>query len=58
MMVAESYLKKSRGIRDPHTKRTARTIIWPSTNKEKVILVARKFVKGILKNFQFRANDP
>ncbi|MFS7929310.1 hypothetical protein Hanom_Chr04g00331011 [Helianthus anomalus] len=58
MKVAESYLKKSCGVRDPHTKQTIRTVIWPPTDKENVIPVAHKFSKGVLKNFQFQAYDP
>ncbi|KAJ0726310.1 hypothetical protein HanPI659440_Chr12g0468831 [Helianthus annuus] len=58
MKVAESYLRKSHGVRDPHTKRTIKTVIWPPTEKEKIIPIARKFAKGILKTFQFWAYDP
>ncbi|MFS8008811.1 hypothetical protein Hanom_Chr14g01277271 [Helianthus anomalus] len=58
MKVVESYLRKSHGVRDPLTKRTIKTVIWPPTDKEKIIPIALKFAKGILKTFQFWAYDP
>ncbi|MFS7937185.1 hypothetical protein Hanom_Chr05g00424671 [Helianthus anomalus] len=58
MKVAKSYLKKSHGVRDPHTKRTIKTVIWSPTDKEKVIPVAPKFDKVVLKNIKFWAYDP
>ncbi|MFS7985017.1 hypothetical protein Hanom_Chr11g00993391 [Helianthus anomalus] len=58
MKYAKSYVKKNRGVRDPYTGRTIKTVIWPSTKKEKIIPVAPKFPKGVLKNFQFWAYDP
>ncbi|MFS8024360.1 hypothetical protein Hanom_Chr16g01462321 [Helianthus anomalus] len=58
MKVVESYLKKSCGVCYPHTKRTTRTVTWPLSDKEKIIPVARKFAKGILKTFQFWAYNP
>ncbi|MFS8002967.1 hypothetical protein Hanom_Chr13g01208331 [Helianthus anomalus] len=42
----------------PHTKRTIRSVIWPATDKGKIIPIAKKFEKGILKNFKFWAYDP
>ncbi|KAM0057389.1 hypothetical protein Hdeb2414_s0005g00157641 [Helianthus debilis subsp. tardiflorus] len=57
MKVVDLYLKKSHAVHDTHTKRTVRTVIWPPTDKEKLIPVARKFAKGILKNIQFWSYD-
>ncbi|MFS8004155.1 hypothetical protein Hanom_Chr13g01222351 [Helianthus anomalus] len=53
MKYAESSFKKNRGVRDSYTGRTIKTLIWPSTDKEKIILAAPKFPKGVLKNFKF-----
>ncbi|MFS7964893.1 hypothetical protein Hanom_Chr08g00755711 [Helianthus anomalus] len=58
MKTAEPTIKRNLGVRDPHTKRTTRSVIWPATDKEKIIPLAKKFERGILKNFKFWAHDP
>ncbi|MFS7997275.1 hypothetical protein Hanom_Chr12g01139771 [Helianthus anomalus] len=55
MKIAESDIRRNPGVRDPITKRTVKSVIWPPTNKEKIIPLARKFEKGILINFKFWA---
>ncbi|MFS7912496.1 hypothetical protein Hanom_Chr02g00130621 [Helianthus anomalus] len=58
MKVVESYLRKNPGVRDPRTKLTINVVIWPPTDKEKIIPIAPKFAKGILNNFHLWAYDP
>ncbi|KAJ0786353.1 hypothetical protein HanOQP8_Chr02g0054471 [Helianthus annuus] len=58
MKTAEPTIKRNLGVHDPHTKRTIRSVIWPATDKEKIIPLAKKFERGILKNFKFWAYDP
>ncbi|MFS7935257.1 hypothetical protein Hanom_Chr05g00401341 [Helianthus anomalus] len=58
MKTAEPTVFRNPGVRDPHTKRTTRSVIWPATDKEKIIPIAKKFEKGIPKNFKFWAYDP
>ncbi|MFS7986617.1 hypothetical protein Hanom_Chr11g01012451 [Helianthus anomalus] len=58
MKRAEPTVVRNPGVRDPLTKRTISSVIWPATDKEKIIPIAKKFEKGILKNFKFWAYDP
>ncbi|MFS8007690.1 hypothetical protein Hanom_Chr14g01264031 [Helianthus anomalus] len=58
MKTVESTVRRNPGVRDPHTKRTIKSVIWPPTDKEKIIPIACKFTKGILRNFEFWAYDP
>ncbi|KAF5809061.1 hypothetical protein HanRHA438_Chr04g0162871 [Helianthus annuus] len=58
MKTAEPTIRRNPGVRDPHTKRTVRSVIWPATDKEKIIPIAKMFEKGILRNFKFWAYDP
>ncbi|MFS7996622.1 hypothetical protein Hanom_Chr12g01132051 [Helianthus anomalus] len=58
MKTIEPTVVRNPGVRDPHTKRTMKSVIWPATNKEKIIPISRKFEKGILKSFKFCAYDP
>ncbi|KAM0043277.1 hypothetical protein Hdeb2414_s0010g00339371 [Helianthus debilis subsp. tardiflorus] len=58
MKTTDPTVVRNPGVRDPHTKHTIRSVIWPATDKEKIIPIAKKFEKGILKNFKFRAYDP
>ncbi|MFS7964882.1 hypothetical protein Hanom_Chr08g00755591 [Helianthus anomalus] len=58
MKTAEPTIKRNPGVRDPYTKRTIRFVISPATDKEKIIPLAKKFERGILKNFKFWAYDP
>ncbi|MFS8008871.1 hypothetical protein Hanom_Chr14g01277991 [Helianthus anomalus] len=58
MKYVESSVKKNRGVRDPYAGRTIKTMIWPPTDKEKIIPTAPKFPNGVLKNFKFWAYDP
>ncbi|MFS7955715.1 hypothetical protein Hanom_Chr07g00645891 [Helianthus anomalus] len=58
MKTTEPTVRRNPGVRDPHTKRTVKSIIWPTTDKEKIIPLAKKFERGILKNFKFWAYDP
>ncbi|MFS7986629.1 hypothetical protein Hanom_Chr11g01012581 [Helianthus anomalus] len=53
MKTAKSEIHRNPGVRGPFTKRTIKSAIWPPTDKEKIIPLARKFEKGILKNFKF-----
>ncbi|KAF5813465.1 hypothetical protein HanXRQr2_Chr03g0098721 [Helianthus annuus] len=53
MKTAEATVKRNPGVRDPHTKHTIRSVIWPANDKENIIPLAKKFEKGILKNFKF-----
>ncbi|MFS7999318.1 hypothetical protein Hanom_Chr12g01164661 [Helianthus anomalus] len=58
MKTVVSTLRRNPGVRDAHTKRTVKSVIWPPNDKEKTIPIARKFAKGILKNLHFWACDP
>ncbi|MFS7998863.1 hypothetical protein Hanom_Chr12g01159031 [Helianthus anomalus] len=58
MKTAESTIRRNPGVRDPHTKRTVKCVIWPPTDKEKIIPITCKFTERILKNFHFWAYDP
>ncbi|MFS7919541.1 hypothetical protein Hanom_Chr03g00213851 [Helianthus anomalus] len=58
MKTVESEIRRNPSVRDPFTKRTVKSVIWPPTDKEKIIPISRKFAKGILKNFNFWAYDP
>ncbi|MFS7894010.1 hypothetical protein Hanom_Chr00s001384g01681031 [Helianthus anomalus] len=58
MKTAESEIRRNPGVRDPFTKRTIKSVIWPPIDNEKIIPLSRKFEKGILKNFKFWAHDP
>ncbi|KAF5783129.1 hypothetical protein HanXRQr2_Chr11g0504321 [Helianthus annuus] len=58
MKTAEPIVRRNPGVRDSYTRRTVKSIIWPPTNKEKVIPLTKKFEKGILRNFRFWAYDP
>ncbi|MFS7936540.1 hypothetical protein Hanom_Chr05g00416771 [Helianthus anomalus] len=58
MKTAESEIRRNPCVHDPFTKRTVKSVIWPPTNKEKIIPISRKFEKGILNNFKFWAYDP
>ncbi|MFS7953625.1 hypothetical protein Hanom_Chr07g00620891 [Helianthus anomalus] len=58
MKTAEPTIRRNPSVRDPHTKRTVRSVIWPATDKEKIIPIAKKCEKGILKNLKFWADDP
>ncbi|KAM0063148.1 hypothetical protein Hdeb2414_s0003g00087671 [Helianthus debilis subsp. tardiflorus] len=58
MKTAESEIRRNPGVRDPFTKRTIKSVIWPLTDKEKIIPLACKFEKEILKNLKFWAYDP
>ncbi|MFS8008279.1 hypothetical protein Hanom_Chr14g01270811 [Helianthus anomalus] len=55
MKTVESEIRRNPGVCDPFTKRTVKSVIWPPTEKEKIIPISRKFESGILKNFKFRA---
>ncbi|KAJ0726026.1 hypothetical protein HanPI659440_Chr12g0465591 [Helianthus annuus] len=57
MKTAESEIRRNPGVRDPFTKRIVKSVIWPPTDKEKIIPLTRKFEKGILKNLKFWAYD-
>ncbi|KAJ0813540.1 hypothetical protein HanPSC8_Chr17g0774591 [Helianthus annuus] len=58
MKTTEPTIRRNLGVRDPHTKRTIKSVIWPVTDKEKIIPIVKKFEKGILKSFKFWAYDP
>ncbi|MFS8021362.1 hypothetical protein Hanom_Chr16g01426541 [Helianthus anomalus] len=50
---AEPTIKRNPSVRDPRTKRIVKSVIWPATDKEKIIPIAKKFERGILRNFKF-----
>ncbi|MFS7926861.1 hypothetical protein Hanom_Chr04g00302081 [Helianthus anomalus] len=58
MKTTEPTVKRNPGVRDPHTKHTVKSVIWPATDKEKIIPISPKFETGILRNFRFWAYDP
>ncbi|MFS8021348.1 hypothetical protein Hanom_Chr16g01426361 [Helianthus anomalus] len=58
MKYAQSYLQKNRGVYDRHTGKTVKSVIWPPTEKEKIIPTTPKFPKGVLKNFKFWVYGP
>ncbi|KAJ0749929.1 hypothetical protein HanPSC8_Chr05g0203131 [Helianthus annuus] len=58
MKTAEPTIRRNPRVRDPHTKRTVKSVIWPTTDKEKISPISKKFEKGILRNFKFWAYDP
>ncbi|MFS7918582.1 hypothetical protein Hanom_Chr03g00202861 [Helianthus anomalus] len=53
MEYVDSYLKKNCAVYDKHMGRNVKTVIWPPTEKEKIVPAALKFPKGVLKNFKF-----
>ncbi|MFS7907299.1 hypothetical protein Hanom_Chr01g00069561 [Helianthus anomalus] len=53
MKTAEPIVRRNPGVRDSFNRRTVKSIIWPPTDKEKIIPLTRKFEKGILKKFKF-----
>ncbi|KAJ0603654.1 hypothetical protein HanHA300_Chr02g0040731 [Helianthus annuus] len=58
MKTAEPTMRRNPGVHDPHTKRTVKSVIWPTIDKEKIIPIAKKFERGILRNLKFWAYDP
>ncbi|MFS7954477.1 hypothetical protein Hanom_Chr07g00630961 [Helianthus anomalus] len=58
MKTAEPTVRRNPGVHYSFTKRTLKSIIWPPTDKEKIIPLTRKFEKGILRNFKFWAYNP
>lgn len=57
MSTVESYIKKAKGVIDPHTKKTMRTVMWPPTDKVNSISITKRFPKGALDNMQLLAYD-
>ncbi|MFS7920002.1 hypothetical protein Hanom_Chr03g00219191 [Helianthus anomalus] len=53
MKTAEPTVRRNPGVRDPFNKITVKSIIWPPTDKDNIIPIAKKFEKGILRNFKF-----
>ncbi|MFS7953169.1 hypothetical protein Hanom_Chr07g00615411 [Helianthus anomalus] len=45
MKTAEPNVRRNPGVCDPFTKRTVKSVIWPPTDKEKIIPIAKKFNK-------------
>ncbi|MFS7910657.1 hypothetical protein Hanom_Chr02g00108801 [Helianthus anomalus] len=45
MKTVEPIVRRNPGVRDSFTKRTVKSIIWPPTDKEKIIPLTRKFEK-------------
>ncbi|MFS8008262.1 hypothetical protein Hanom_Chr14g01270601 [Helianthus anomalus] len=58
MKTAESNIRRNPGVSAPFNKRTIKYVIWPLTDKEKIIPITRKLEKGILRNLKFWAYDP
>ncbi|KAJ0618633.1 hypothetical protein HanHA89_Chr02g0055671 [Helianthus annuus] len=58
MKNAESEIRRNLGVRDPFIKRTVKSVIWPPTDKEKIIPLHHKFEKVILRNLKFWTYDP
>ncbi|KAJ0804369.1 hypothetical protein HanPI659440_Chr02g0037241 [Helianthus annuus] len=58
MKTAEPTIRRNPGVRDPQNKRTVKSVIWPAIDKEKIIPIAKKYERGILRNLKFWAYDP
>ncbi|MFS7954096.1 hypothetical protein Hanom_Chr07g00626301 [Helianthus anomalus] len=57
MKTAESEIRRNLGVCDPFTKRTIKSIIWPPTDKEKIIPLARKFLPNSYDLMSFHEED-
>ncbi|KAF5815686.1 hypothetical protein HanXRQr2_Chr03g0125821 [Helianthus annuus] len=57
MRTAECFVKPAKGIRDPFTKKRMKIVLWPVTDKEKMIPLVKKIPKGALKSLHFWAYD-
>ncbi|MFS7935281.1 hypothetical protein Hanom_Chr05g00401631 [Helianthus anomalus] len=57
MKTKESILKPAPSVSDPRTHMRMKTVVWPPTDKEKIISLVKKIQEGGLNNLHLWVYD-
>lgn len=57
MTIVETFLKKAKGVSDPHTNKKLMNVMWPPTDEDTSIPITKRFLEGTLEGMKIWTYD-